>query len=55
MVSFQKMLAIREFLSCPVVWSQQFHCREHGFNPWSGNKSHSLAKKKLAINIYVTL
>ena len=31
----KKML--REFPGCPVVRTPSFHCREHGFNPWSGN------------------
>ena len=26
-----------EFLGGPVVRTPHFHCREHGFDPWSGN------------------
>ena len=27
----------REFSGGPVVRALHFHCRGHGFNPWSGN------------------
>ena len=26
---------IREFLGSPMVRTWNFHCREHGFDPWS--------------------
>ena len=28
--------SIREFLGSPMVRTWNFHCREHGFDPWSG-------------------
>ena len=28
---------IWEFPGCPVVRTLSFHCREHRFDPWSGN------------------
>ena len=30
-------VAHREFPGSPVVRALHFHCREHRFNPWSGN------------------
>ena len=27
-----------EFAGGPVVRTPRFHCREHGFGPWSGNE-----------------
>ena len=27
-----------DFPSHPVVQTPRFHCKEHGFNPWSGNQ-----------------
>ena len=27
----------RDFLGDPVVRASRFHCRRHGFDPWSGN------------------
>ena len=28
---------VRDFPGCPVVRTPNFHCRGHGFHPWSGN------------------
>ena len=35
-----------EFPGGPVVRALCFHCQGCGFNSWSGNKSHGVAKKK---------
>ena len=37
MVSRFKILVLRVFPGGPVVKILHFHCREHGFDLWSGN------------------
>ena len=32
------LVSTGDFLGDPVVKTPCFHCREHGFNPWSGNE-----------------
>ena len=32
-----KMIMTQDFPSGPVGKTPSFHCRGHGFNPWSGN------------------
>ena len=39
-----------EFSGSPVVRTLQFHCRGHGFDPWSGNQDltcHVACQKKI--------
>ena len=37
MTKIQKRASLREFPDGPVVRTPCFHCKEHGFDPWSGN------------------
>ena len=32
-----KIFCIRDFPGCAMVKTPRFHCREHGFDSWSGN------------------
>ena len=34
---FSKLEASRDFPGGPVLRTLHFHCRGHGFDPWSGN------------------
>ena len=33
----QKIVCSEDFPGSPVVKTPRFHCRGHGFDPWSGN------------------
>ena len=50
---------IWEFPGCPVVRTLSFHCREHRFDPWSGNQDPACqsgeAKTIIIIIIIITV
>ena len=46
-----KKISTGYFPGSPVVKTPRFHCRGHGFNPWSGTKiPHTQTKEKQTNN-----